>query len=149
MKKQHLVYLIVGIVATVLFYVFRVVAYESIYSVQGFSDHFFNADLYDMIPLITIAVPWATAAVYYYAINSVRFDRWYHWLVMLALVMLVTPVIGYLINTRVFDDMGVSYAAESITFELVNMLWAALLFIVASFSIRWWSTNCRHTPIPQ
>ncbi|MBQ7691158.1 MAG: hypothetical protein IJT30_08240 [Muribaculaceae bacterium] len=149
MKNQHLVCLFLGIAVTVLFFVFRVSAYESIYSVQGFSDQFFNADLYDMIPLLTIVIPWAAAGIYYYAINSVRFDRWYHWLVVLAVVMVVTPIVGYLINSSKFDELGVSYVAESITFELVNMVWAALLFVVASFSIRWWSSNCRHTPIPQ
>ena len=55
----------------------------------------------------------------------------------------------YLINLRVFNDLGKSYPTESLIFEFVNILWTALLFIVASFSIRWWSSNCRHTPIPQ
>ncbi|MBR1804314.1 MAG: hypothetical protein IJ775_05360 [Muribaculaceae bacterium] len=149
MKQQHLIYLIAGIVITVLFYVFRVMAYESIYAVAGYSDQLYNLGLYDMIPLITIAVAWAVAGIYYYGINSVRFDRWYHWLVMLALAMLLAPIVGYMVNSHIFDENGLSYVAESLTFELVNMMWTALLFIVASFSMRWWSTNCRHTPIPQ
>ncbi|MBO4871130.1 MAG: hypothetical protein J5565_04005 [Muribaculaceae bacterium] len=149
MKKQHLVYLIIGIVATVLFYIFRVEAYESIYSVAGYSDQLYNLGLYDIIPLITIAVAWVMAGIYYYAINSVRFDRWYHWLVMLALVVVLAPVVGYLVNSRIFDENGLTYVAESLTFELVNIMWAAVLFVVASFSMRWWSTNCHHTPIPQ
>lgn len=149
MKKQHLIYLIVGIVATILFYIFRIDAYEAIYSVSGYSDQLYNLGLYETIPLITIAVAWAMAGIYYYAINSVRFDRWYHWLVMLALVVLLAPIAGYFVNSKIFDENGLSYMTESLTFELVNMIWAAILFIVASFSIRWWSTNCRHTPIPQ
>lgn len=149
MKQQHLIYLIAGIVVTVLFYVMRVPAYEMVYAVSGFSDQLYNLGLYDTIPLITIAVAWAAAGIYYYAINSVRFDRWYHWLVMLALVAVIAPIAGYAVNTHLFDENGLSYVAESLTFEMVNMMWAAVLFVVASFSVRWWSTNCRHTPIPQ
>ena len=149
MKRQHLIYLIAGIVLTVLFYVMRVNAYEAVYAVSGFSDQLYNLGLYETIPLITIAVAWAMAGIYYYAINSVRFDRWYHWLVMLALVVLIAPIAGYAVNSHVFDENGLSYATESLTFEMVNMMWAAVLFVVASFSMRWWSTNCRHTPIPQ
>ncbi len=149
MKQQHFVYLAVGVAATILFYVLRVSAYECIYSVPGFSDQFYNAGLYDMIPLITIAIPWAAAGIYYYAINSVRFDRWYHWLVVGLISTLLTPIVGYMVNSSVFNDLGVSYVAESLSFELANLIWAALMFIVASFSMRWWSTNCRHTPIPQ
>ena len=149
MKQQHFVYLAVGVAATILFYVLRVSAYECIYQVPGFSDQFYNAGLYDMIPLITIAIPWAAAGIYYYAINSVRFDRWYHWLLVGLIATLLTPIVGYMVNSSVFNDMGVSYVAESLAFELANLVWAALMFIVASFSMRWWSTNCRHTPIPQ
>lgn len=149
MKQQHFIYLALGIAATILFYVLRVSAYECIYQVPGFSDQFYNAGLYDMIPLITIAIPWAAAGIYYYAINSVRFDRWYHWLLVGLIAILLTPIVGYMVNSSVFNDMGVSYVAEALAFELANLVWAALMFIVASFSMRWWSTNCRHTPIPQ
>lgn len=149
MKKQHYIYLALGIAATLLFYVLRVQAYEAIYSVPGFSDQFYNAGLYDMIPLITIAVPWAAAAIYYYAINSVRFDRWFHWLLVGGISTLLTPIIGYAVNQSVFADLGLSYGAESLSFELANMVWAAVMFVVASFAMRWWSSNCRHSPIPQ
>ena len=50
MKQQHYIYLALGIAATILFYVLRVQAYEAIYSVPGFSDQFYNAGLYEMIP---------------------------------------------------------------------------------------------------
>ena len=149
MKKQHLIYLIAGIVLTVLFYIMRVNAYEAVYAVSGFSDQLYNLGLYETIPLITIAVPWAAAAIYYYAINSVRFDRWFHWLLVGGISTLLTPIIGYAVNQSVFADLGLSYGAESLSFELANMVWAAVMFVVASFAMRWWSSNCRHTPIPQ
>ena len=68
---------------------------------------------------------------------------------MLGVVAVLTPVVCYIYNDTVFADNGLMYITESIMFELQTVLFAALLFIVASFSMRWWSSNCRHTPIPQ
>ena len=48
-----------------------------------------------------------------------------------------------------FADNGLLYVGESIQFEFQTVLFAALLYIIASYSMRWWSSNCRHTPIPQ
>ena len=39
-----------------------------------------------------------------------------------------------------------SYLSESIQMVFVNVLMAAVWYVVASFSIRWWSSNCRHSP---
>lgn len=147
--QRHFVYLALGIVTTILFALFKVELYESIYYSQGFSDKFYNLGLYDAVSLITIAVAWGSAAVYYYAINSVKFDRWYHWLVVLAVTTVLAPVICYAYNDYVFADNNLLYIGESVYFELVNMIFTAVLFIIASFSMRWWSSNCRHTPIPQ
>ncbi len=149
MKKQHLIYLIGGVVITLLYFLFRIDLFESLFYAQGYSDDMYNTKLYTIIPTVSIVTTWGCAAIYYYVINSVRFDRWYHWLAVLAVVVVLTPIVCYLINIRVFNDLGKSYPAEALIFEFVNMLWTALLFIVASFSMRWWSSNCRHTPIPQ
>jgi hypothetical protein len=99
--------------------------------------------------LITIAITWGAAAIYYYAINSVKFDRWYHWLAVAAIVTLLVPIACYAYNDAVFASAGLGYIGESIVFQLQNLLWTPLLFVIASFSMRWWSSNCRHTPFPQ
>lgn len=148
MKPQHLSFLIAGIVATVLFIVFGEWIYELNY-VNGFSDQMHNLGLNMPTAVITALIPWGVAAIYYYIINSVLFDRWYHWLVMLIIVVVITPIVCYFVNSGSFAENNLSYFTEHVNFELVNSLWAGLLFIVASFSIRWWSSNCRHTPIPQ
>ncbi len=150
---KHLVYLGIGIVVTVVFFIlscsdgFNI--YEQLFFNQGYNDKMFNLNMYPVIAAITIGLAWGGAAIYYYAINSVKFDRWYHWLSVLGVVAVLTPVVCYIYNDTVFADNGLMYITESIMFELQTVLFAALLFIVASFSMRWWSSNCRHTPIPQ
>ena len=150
---KNLVYLIAGIVVTVIFFIlscsdgFNI--YEQMFFSQGYNDKMYNLNMYPVIAAITILVAWGGAAIYYYAINSVKFDRWYHWLAIMAVVVVLAPVVCYIYNDTVFADNGLMYITESIMFELQTVLFAALLFIVASFSMRWWSSNCRHTPIPQ
>ena len=150
---KYLVYLGIGIVVTIVFFIlscsdgFNI--YEQLFFNQGYNDKMFNLNMYPVIAAITIGLAWGGAAIYYYAINSVKFDRWYHWLAVLGVVAVLTPVVCYIYNDTVFADNGLMYITESIMFELQTVLFAALLFIVASFSMRWWSSNCRHTPIPQ
>jgi len=150
---KRLIFLGIGIALTVLFLVlsygdsFNI--WEQLMYFGDYNNQMYNLGMYSSLGWITVLVPWVAAAVYYYAINSVRFDRWYHWLAVLGVVAVLTPVICYAINDAVFADSGLQYIGESIQFEFQTMLFAALMFIVASFSIRWWSSNCRHTPIPQ
>ncbi len=150
---KHLVYLICGIALTVLFSILSCTdgfnIWEQLYFNQGFNDKMFNLSMYPVIAAITILVAWGGAAIYYYAINSVKFDRWYHWLAVLGCVAVLAPVVCYIYNDTVFADNGLMYVGESIQFEFQTVLFAALLFIVASYSMRWWSSNCRHTPLPQ
>jgi len=150
---KHLVYLIAGIAVTVLFFILSCTdgfnIYEQMFFNQGFNDKMYNLDMYPVIAAITIAVAWGGAAIYYYAINSVKFDRWYHWLAVMAVVVVLAPVVCYIYNDSVFASNGLMYVGESVRFEFQTVLFAALLYIVASYSMRWWSSNCRHTPLPQ
>ena len=150
---KHLVYLLVGIGITVLFFILSCTdgfnIWEVMYFNQGYNDKMYNLSMYPVIAAITIAVAWGGAAIYYYAINSVKFDRWYHWLAVLGVVAVLAPVICYIYNDTVFADNGLMYVGESIQFEMQTVLFAALLYIIASFSMRWRSSNCRHTPLPQ
>ena len=40
---------------------------------QGYNDKMFNLDMYPVIAAITILIAWGGAAIYYYAIDSVKF----------------------------------------------------------------------------
>ena len=146
--RDKVFFLVLGIVITVLFFIFKITLYDNLYySPNGFSNDLGNLDNYTSVALITIAVAWGMAAIYYYVINSVKFDRWYHWLAMLGVVVVLTPVIDYFVTSAILEDKD--YGNAALAFEFHNLIFAALLFVVASFSIRWWSSNCRHTPIPQ
>lgn len=97
---KHLVYLIIGIAVTVLFFILSCTdgfnIWEQLFFNQGYNDKMYNLDMYPVIAAVTIAVAWGGAAIYYYAINSVKFDRWYHWLAVMGVVVVLAPVICYI-----------------------------------------------------
>ena len=148
---KHLGYLIAGIAITVLFFILSCTdgfnIWEQMFFNQGYNDKMYNLNMYPVIAAITILVAWGGAAIYYFAINSVKFDRWYHWLAMLGVASVLTPVVCYIVIANFLE--GFDYGTAEFTFAFYNILFTALTFVIASFSMRWWSSNCRHTPIPQ
>ena len=144
---SYLVFLAVGVVLAVLFLLFPAQIYEGVrYFDGGYSNEMYNYGVYDTFALITLLITWAAALIYYYVINSVKFDRWPHWLIMLLVCVVVVPSACFAYNEYVFSDLGLSYLSESMQMMLVNGIAAAVWYVVASFSIRWWSSNCRHSP---
>ena len=145
--RDKVIFLVAGIIISVLFFIFKVTLYDALYYSNGFSNDLGNIDEYTSVAAITIAMAWGGAAIYYYAINSVKFDRWYHWLATLGVVAVLTPVVDYFVTSSILE--GKDYGSAIVSFELHNIVFAAIMFIIASFSMRWWSSNCRHTPIRQ
>ena len=150
---KRYIFLAIGIAISAVFivasYLDNANIYEQLYFEQEFNDEMVRLGLYPTLALLTIAITWGVAALYYYVINSVHFDRWWHWATMLAMVAVATPAACYYVSDTALTAAGVDYAVQLGQFEVQHVIWAALLFIVASMSIRWWSTNCRHTPFPQ
>lgn len=150
---KHFVFLGIGIAITLVFFIlsysqsFNI--FEQLYFNQGFNDQLYNLSMYPVLALIMIILTWGAAALYYYVINSVNFDRWYHWAGVLGITTLVSPIVCYLYIDSALKNAGLAYGGESVQFAMQLLLMSAVLFVVASFSMRWWSTNCRHTPIPQ
>ncbi|MBO4316038.1 MAG: hypothetical protein J5867_08785 [Prevotella sp.] len=147
--KKNFILLIIGAVITLLFLVFSTKIFEMLYYERQFSNEMYNQNLYFVVAVITALIAWGLAGIYYYAINSVSFSRWYHWLVVLGVAVVLTSVVNYIYPNNIFSADGLDFTAQLFSFCVVNAAVEAVLFIVASFSMRWWSSNCRHTPIPE
>lgn len=147
--KKNLILLIAGLVITLFFLVFSTKVFESLYYEREFSNEMYNQNLYFVVAIVTAVIAWASAGIFYYAINSVSFSRWYHWLVVLGVAVVLSAVVNYIYPNNIFSSDGVDFSAQLFSFCVVNMAVEAVLFIIASFSMRWWSSNCRHTPIPE
>ncbi len=141
--------LITGAVLTLLFIIFSTPLFESLFYEREFSNEMYSANLYLIVAIVTVLVAWSFAGIYYYVINSVSFSRWYHWLMVLVTAMILGPVINYIYPNNIFSADGLDFSAQLFSFCMVDVIVEGVLFIIASFSIRWWSSNCRHTPIPE
>jgi hypothetical protein len=138
-----------GVVLTLLFLIFPSSAFETGYYETEFSNEMYNENIYFVVAVVTAAVAWVAAALFYYVINSVSFSRWYHWLLTLGVASLLAAVVSYVYPNSVFSDLGYDFTSQLFGFCVVDFAVTVILFVVASFSMRWWSSNCRHTPIPE
>lgn len=146
---KNSILLISGILITLLTILLSSHLYEMLYYDNEFSNEMYNEHLYIPVALVTAFVAWVLAGIYYYVINSVRFSRWYHWLIMLLAAIVLAPTINYMYPDSVFSSLGYDFSVQLFNFSMANLVVEAVLFVVASYSIRWWSSNCRHTPIPE
>lgn len=146
---RQLILLFTGIILTILFMVFATDLFEMFYYEMQFSNEMYNNGLYFVASLSTAIIAWLCAAIFYYGINSVSFSRWYHWLVMLIIAGIIVTAINVPYLESVFSDNGIDFSKELAVFAVVNIIIECIIYTIASFSMRWWSTNCRHTPIPE
>ncbi|MCL1938391.1 MAG: hypothetical protein FWF52_08370 [Candidatus Azobacteroides sp.] len=91
--------------------------------------------------------------VYYYLINHPRFNRWYHWLLMVLVVCLINFGIAYFRANDAIDSMYAEQnqdspfsAMEFISFSMANALWTFVFSFAFSIGIKWKSRNASRTP---
>ena len=147
--KKNTILLITGLIITLLFLIFSTKIFEELYYEREFSNEMYNQNLYFVVAVVTAIIAWVAAGIFYYAINSVSFSRWYHWLAVLGVAVVLSAVVKYIYPNNIFSGEGLDFSAQLFSFCVVNVAVEAVLFVVASFSMRWWSSNCRHTPIPE
>lgn len=121
-----------------------------------------NQSGYAFVGFWLIGITIAVAALFYYAISSPRFYRWYHWLIMLGINAVINFLVAYNFASAALDagkipecfvtatDTGLIQIdnGSCIGFGLANVIVALLLFIIVSFTIRWWSPNASTSPFP-
>lgn len=138
--------LIGGVMLTLLFVVFASPIYECFGMPVDFSYEMDNDGHYFVTSIISSVVAWGVAGLFYYVINSVSFSRWYHWLISLLVASVLSSVIAFLYLDSALTE---GFSGSLFSFSIVDFVVTAILYIIASFAIRWWSSNCRHTPIPE
>lgn len=143
---KNSILLIGGAVLTVLFVIFATQIFELFGVPVDFSYEMDNDGHYLVTSIISSAVAWGIAGLFYYVVNSVSFSRWYHWLITLLVASVLSAIINFTyLNNALTED----YSSPLFSFCVINFVVTAILYIIASFAMRWWSSNCRHTPIPE
>lgn len=128
--------------------------YELLGFFEGFSDDMFDNSLYLPIGLCMVLIPIVFLTLYYYVLNSARFNKWWHWLLLVVVLCVVNFGISYLVSYRnilnVYTDMNSepSYALGTccFSFSIINVLWCFVVSFIWSLIIKWGSSQCKRTP---
>ena len=94
-----------------------------------------------------------SALLFYKIIDHPRFNRWYHWLIMMginALALFLIPYIrlkDHLDIGRICVDLFVQNS-DIVGFAISNLILGVFLYIVFSLGLRFWSRNASCTPYP-
>ncbi len=144
---KNLVFLAVGAVVSLAFLLMPAQIYENMkYFDGGYSNELYNHRLYSVFAMIIVGISWALSAIYYYVINSVKFDRWQHWAIVLVVNVVAATVACWTYNQSTFNELGLSYG-ETSQMALYHAIFSLVTFVIASYAMRWWSSNCRHSPV--
>lgn len=148
--KQYTIYLASGLTFTLVLLLLSGSLLDAMFAGQTeFANEMYNQNLYLTTSLFSAAIAWGLAGVFYYVVNSVSFSRWYHWLIVLGAAALGSWCATYTYCYGIFEENGLEFGSELFGYSLFQLIFSVIFFTVASYSIRWWSSNCRHTPIPE
>lgn len=128
--------------------------YEFLCDFGDFSDLMYYNDLYIPIGICMFLIPIVLLTVYYYVLNSVKFNKWWHWLLLVVIICAINFGIAFGISYRNISDIYMdqntlpSYplGTYSFSFSMINVLWSFVVSFVWSMIIKWGSSNCKRTP---
>lgn len=112
------------------------------------------------IGLAMVIVSFSMVVLYYYIVNHPRLNNWWGWTIFLAINAAINYVVGwqwvlkdYYNGLMVKLDPATGkevdlpiFSSDIIAFGVTNMIDAIIAFIVFSYIIKWWSTNCSRAP---
>ena len=105
-------------------------------------------------------ISFAMVLIYYYVINPPQLNHWWGWIIFLVINGIINFIVGWqwvlkdyydgkmitidpATNLQMPLNIGES---EIIYFGVSNMYISVIAFIVFSFILKWWSTNCSRAP---
>lgn len=112
------------------------------------------------VGLSMFGISLAMVVLYYYVVNHPRLNNWWGWLIFLAVNAVINFIVGWQwVLMDYYDDKMKAIdpatnldvplnigKTELLCFGVSNMLLSIAAFIVFSFIVKWWSTNCSRAP---
>lgn len=112
------------------------------------------------IGLWMLGISILTVLIYYYALNHPKLNNWWGWGIFLVINAIINFIVGWQIVLSDFYDglmvridpstnMNVPLnigESEIICFGVSNMIISVFTFIIISFIVKWWSSNCSRAP---
>ena len=119
--------------------------FEVIY-LEQFSDDMYDLGLYFSIGMVMFLLTIASVVVYYYAINSPKFNQISHWLIAMLINGFLLSAISLGWIASAFDYEGYEYSPEYLTFTLLVFVYSLFLFFGFSALLKRGSRNCSRVP---
>lgn len=117
-----------------------------------FSTDLYNEALYGTIGFITIFSALFFNLIFYYLINRPNFSKWYHWILICALHLLLCFFCSYFIPKDSFDTLfegnNPYTVSDYLGFSLINIISAFFFYFFWMLIVRWKSSNAKTTPFP-
>lgn len=112
------------------------------------------------IGLTMLGISLAVAVTYYYVVNHPKLSNWWGWAIFLVINAGINFLVGWQWVLREYYKgkmVGINPATNSeealyitksdmLCFGVSNMILSILAFVIISFIIKWWSTNCSRAP---
>ena len=112
------------------------------------------------IGLSMLCITFVIVVFYYYVVNHPRLNNWWGWLIFCSINAIINFIVGWqwvlkdyyegkMVETSKTTGKLVDlpiYSSDILAFGVSNMILAILAFILFSYSIKWWSTNCSNAP---
>jgi hypothetical protein len=130
--------------------------------VGGPSMGYTGTPLYSIVGFINIAIVVFMYCLFYYIINSSKFNQRGHYFLILAITLGINFFIAFIYSFNDLQsgnyfqgnetDVALSFSTtDCIGFGFSNVIWAFIIFGILTFikPLRNFSKNCRHTPFKQ
>ena len=112
------------------------------------------------IGLSMLSISLFTCLCYYYIVNHPRLNNWWGWLIFAVTNALINFIVGWQwvlkdyyngLMVKIDPATGKTvdlpiYQSDIIAFGVTNMLNSLIAFLVFSYIVKWWSTNCSRAP---
>lgn len=109
-----------------------------------------KANIFSLAGIIALIIAVALCVAYYYIINHPRFNRRWSWVTVAVAVAALNFGAGLGLTlsevTKESDIAAISWV-DCLGFGFANLIVALLFFTICSFAIKWWSRNCKLSPL--
>lgn len=120
---------------------------ELVFNQESFSDALYDYNLYNDLGWYLIITGLLLTVLFYYVLNSARFCKRIHWLIVY--LIFVVSTFGY-IFLYVFPVLKEADYSFPITYyfslSIITSCLAFIVLLLLSAVLHWWSTNCKYTP---
>lgn len=119
-----------------------------------------SGNMFIGIGLSMLGISFAITVCYYYIIDHPRLANWWGWTIFLGINAVINFVVGWqwvlkdyyaglMVKKNLvigkMDDLPI-YPDDILAFGVTNMINSIIVFVIFSYIIKWWSTNCLRAP---